>query len=83
RPLNAFMLYRSERKVLFGSRFHAKEVSKMLGQMWRREPDTTKAFYQKKADRMKLEHLSKYPEYRYLPQSRKKTTAKQHNDSDA
>nr|CAG8496766.1 4676_t:CDS:2 [Entrophospora candida] len=43
------------------------EVSKQVGEMWHREPMEEKLRFQRMADDAKMEHMKKYPEYKYRP----------------
>lgn len=71
RPLNSFILYRKDNhlKVLekSGEKISNNEVSKILSQRWRDEPDHVKAKYKELAERAKEEHRKLYPDYRYRP----------------
>ncbi|RIB00301.1 mating-type m-specific polypeptide mc, partial [Gigaspora rosea] len=43
------------------------KVSKKVGDMWHKEPLEVKLRFQLLADIAKLEHMQKYPEYKYQP----------------
>ncbi|CAG8732078.1 1611_t:CDS:2 [Gigaspora margarita] len=43
------------------------EVSKEIGNMWHKEPLDVKMKFQVMADIAKIEHMQKYPEYKYHP----------------
>jgi len=70
RPPNAFILYRRSKQpqiVAANEGISNNEVSKQIGEMWHKEPLEEKLKYQRLADEAKLEHMKKYPEYKYRP----------------
>jgi hypothetical protein len=70
RPPNAFILYRRTKQptiVAANEGITNNEVSKQVGEMWHKEPMEEKMKYQKMADAAKMEHMKKYPEYKYRP----------------
>ncbi|KAI9106051.1 high mobility group box domain-containing protein, partial [Phlyctochytrium arcticum] len=70
RPANSFMTYRTEkqREVL---QQHAgvnnKDVSIIIGEMWRNEPESVKEYYRQKAEIGRQDHAIRYPDYKYTP----------------
>jgi len=83
RPPNAFILYRCSKKsdiVAQNKDISNNEVSKQIAEMWRREPLEVKMKYKRLADTAKVEHMKKYPEYKYRPRKpheiRKRSNAK-------
>ncbi|RUP43018.1 high mobility group box domain-containing protein, partial [Jimgerdemannia flammicorona] len=82
RPQNAFMIYRREKHpfvVAENKGLHNKEVSRIVGRLWRCESEEVRRAYERKADFAKLEHQVKYPGYKYEPRKpiKKKSWAKQ------
>ncbi|CAG8491692.1 19560_t:CDS:2, partial [Racocetra fulgida] len=70
RPPNAFILYRRSKQqaiVAANEGISNNEVSKQVGEMWHKEPIEEKMKFQRQADAAKLEHMRKYPEYKYRP----------------
>ncbi|CAG8498374.1 21756_t:CDS:1 [Dentiscutata erythropus] len=72
RPPNSFLLYRqskqSEVTRVYGNISNAK-ISKILSDLWQRESDEVKLYWQKAADKKKMEHMLTYPEYVYRSKS--------------
>jgi hypothetical protein len=70
RPPNAFILYRRSKQpdiVAKNEGISNNEVSKQVGEMWHKEPLEEKMKFQRLADAAKMEHMKKYPEYKYRP----------------
>jgi len=70
RPPNAFILYRRSKQpdiVAQNEGISNNEVSKQVGEMWHKEPLEEKLKFQRLADAAKMEHMKKYPEYKYRP----------------
>jgi len=70
RPPNAFILYRRSKQpdiVAQNEGISNNEVSKQVGEMWHKEPLEEKMKFQRLADAAKMEHMKKYPEYKYRP----------------
>jgi len=70
RPPNAFILYRRSKQpdiVARNEGISNNEVSKQVGEMWHKEPLEEKMKFQRMADAAKMEHMKKYPEYKYRP----------------
>ncbi|CAG8445273.1 3812_t:CDS:2 [Gigaspora rosea] len=79
RPPNAFILYRRSKQqaiVAANEGISNNEVSKQVGEMWHKEPLEEKMKFQRQADAAKLEHMRKYPEYKYRP---RRPHEKRHN----
>ncbi|CAG8470786.1 904_t:CDS:2 [Paraglomus occultum] len=82
RPPNAFILYRQHTQpsiIKQEKKLKNAEISRKLAQMWKNEPDHIKLHWQRCADKKKLEHMKKYPGYKYKP-SRPGTNSNCHND---
>lgn len=70
RPPNAFILYRRLKQpeiVAANEGITNNEVSKQVGEMWHKESMEEKMKFQRMADTAKMEHMKKYPEYKYRP----------------
>ncbi|ORY01379.1 hypothetical protein K493DRAFT_209710, partial [Basidiobolus meristosporus CBS 931.73] len=75
RPNNSFMTYRKEKqKAILDAHpgINNKEVSKIVGEMWRNESEAVKEYYRKKAEQGKKEHALRYPGYKYTPRKRQR-----------
>ncbi|KAK9765407.1 slightly ste11-like protein [Basidiobolus ranarum] len=73
RPNNSFMTYRKEKQQEILDTFpgiNNKEVSKIIGMRWRREPEEVKKIYRAKAAEEKSLHAKRYPGYKYSPRKR-------------
>ncbi|CAG8669953.1 2529_t:CDS:1 [Dentiscutata heterogama] len=70
RPPNAFILYRRAKQPEV-TRDHGNisnsKISKILATLWRNEDDDVKHYWQKMADRKKMEHMLAHPGYVYRP----------------
>ncbi|CAG8678128.1 5202_t:CDS:2 [Gigaspora margarita] len=69
-PPNAFILYYQAKQseiVATNKNISNNEVSKKIGEMWHKEPLDIKMKYQVMADIAKLNHMQKYPEFKYHP----------------
>ncbi|CAG8644458.1 8980_t:CDS:2, partial [Dentiscutata erythropus] len=70
RPPNAFILYRRSKQpdiVAANKGISNKEVSILLGKMWHKESLEEKTKFQCQAEAEKLEHMKKYPGYKFHP----------------
>ena len=75
RPMNCFMAWaQQQRKKLAGlhPELQNSEISKILGKMWRELSLQEKEVWRKEACRLKAEHLTKYPDYKYRPRAKKR-----------
>ncbi|KAI0692231.1 hypothetical protein BC835DRAFT_1416711 [Cytidiella melzeri] len=85
RPRNAFIIFRCQN----GSQLHSKDnvglarpptpektLSKRAGAAWRNLPESEKQVFKDLAERERLEHQEKYPDYRYQPNRSKSTKAR-------
>jgi len=70
RPPNAFILYRRSKQQLVldeHGEISNNEVSKMIGKMWHNEPIEERVRWHQLADQKKIEHIARYPDYKYQP----------------
>ncbi|KAG2184218.1 hypothetical protein INT44_009233 [Umbelopsis vinacea] len=73
RPSNCFIAYRmaAHRSILQQRpNINSKEVSQIVGKMWKNEPENIKDHFRAIANQMKEEHASRYPDYSYNPKRR-------------
>ncbi|KAK7525085.1 uncharacterized protein IWZ02DRAFT_375012, partial [Phyllosticta citriasiana] len=70
RPRNAFILYRQHHHAAIVAEnpgLANPEISKIIGEQWRSEPESIREEWKRLADEEKLRHQQQYPEYRYQP----------------
>ncbi|PVU91441.1 hypothetical protein BB559_004131 [Furculomyces boomerangus] len=75
RPPNAFIIYRKEKQADVLKKNQGvsnKEISKIIGKMWREESQEVKDTYKGKAEVEKNNHKKKFPDYKYKPRKSKK-----------
>ncbi|KAE8349725.1 putative HMG box protein [Aspergillus coremiiformis] len=70
RPRNAFILYRQHYQASVVAQHPGlanPDISKIIGEQWRRLPQETKDEWKALAEEEKARHQQQYPEYRYQP----------------
>ena len=79
RPMNAFIIWSKiiRRKILERSpELHNAEISRSLGRMWKELTDEYKEPYIKEAEKLRLQHMRDYPDYKYRPKKKNKGARK-------
>ncbi|KAI0181798.1 hypothetical protein GGR52DRAFT_56182 [Hypoxylon sp. FL1284] len=76
RPRNAFILYRQHYQGQVAARHPGlanPEISKLIGEQWREQPEEVKDSWKRLAEEEKIRHQRQYPDYRYQPRRGGKT----------
>ncbi|KAI1780662.1 hypothetical protein F4818DRAFT_451067 [Hypoxylon cercidicola] len=76
RPRNAFILYRQHYQGQVAARHPGlanPEISKLIGEQWREQPEDVKDSWKRLAEEEKIRHQRQYPDYRYQPRRGGKT----------
>lgn len=77
RPRNAFMIFRSEfnsmrDKISRNVEHDNRHISRIVGHYWNQMSEEEKDVWRKRADQEKIEHMRKYPGYKFAPHARTK-----------
>lgn len=82
RPLNSFMVWAKERRRLMNRnnpRMRNAEISKILGEEWRKMPEEEKKPYVDEAVRLRRQHKVDHPNYRYRPRRKNRLDSSSEN----
>lgn len=77
RPMNAFMVWSQleRRKIIeVTPDKHNAEISKELGRRWKLLPEEARQPYIEEAERLRILHQKEYPDYKYKPRKKPKTS---------
>ena len=77
RPMNAFMVWSQiERKKMAEvyPDMHNAEISRRLGRRWKLLTESERRPYIQRSEKLREEHMRKYPDYKYRPKKKNKPT---------
>merc|ERR1719411_2273501 len=77
RPMNAFMVWSQleRRKIIeVTPDKHNAEISKELGRRWKLLPEEARHPYVAEAERLRILHQKEFPDYKYKPKKKPKTS---------
>lgn len=77
RPMNAFMVWSQiERRKMaeIYPDMHNAEISRRLGRRWKLLTESERRPYIQRSEKLREEHMRKYPDYKYRPKKKNKPT---------
>ncbi len=77
------MIFRSEFKIDIAIENDHRKISKIAGSVWNKMPDDQKAKWDQRADQEKLEHMRKYPNYKFAPMVKKEKPVRRRGKRDS
>lgn len=83
RPMNAFMVWsKIERKKMADSYpdMHNAEISRRLGKRWKTLSDADRRPFVIRSEKLREEHMRRYPDYKYRPKKKAKEAEKTNNN---
>ncbi|CAG8591162.1 14539_t:CDS:2 [Acaulospora morrowiae] len=76
RPPNSFVIFRKNFVAGVNSRTKAPKMSKIVAEAWESQPPAVRKFFNMLAERAKVMHNEKFPNYKYTPRRSKKIKEK-------
>ena len=74
RPMNAFMVWSQIQRKKITMEYpdmHNAEISRRLGKLWKMLTEAEKQPFVQESERLRVEHMRLYPDYKYRPRKRR------------